>query len=187
MPRVADKHLQDRILVAAQRLWRARGGKGLTLRAVAREAGTTTTTVYKRFPNKEALLHALAERIHQQLIARITSAASLEEGNQRHLNFAENHPEEYKLLFGEAWTSVFAPGRARPLRDWFLSQFAARFGGEPRDYALAHFALFLATHGAASLLTEAEGQARASAREISNKICARMIQNARLFRRKRMR
>jgi len=187
MPRVADEHLHDRILEAAQRLWRTYGDKGLTLRGVARQAGTTTTTVYKRFPSKEALLHALAERVHEQLLARITSAASLEEGNQRHLSFAENHPEEYKLLFGKAWTSVFAPGRARPVRDWFLSQFAAKFGGQPKDYALAHLALFLATHGAASLLTEAEGQALASAREISKEISAKLIKNAKIFRRKRTR
>jgi AcrR family transcriptional regulator len=184
MPRSADQHLQDRILEAAQRLWRARGEKGLTLRGVARQVGTTTTTVYKRFPSKDALLHALAERVHQQLIATITSSASLEEGNQRHLRFAENHPQEYKLLFGEAWTSVFAPGRARPVRDWFTSQFAARFGGQPSDYALAHLALFFATHGAASLLTEAKGQSRASARKISREICVKLIKNAGIFKTK---
>ena len=49
MPRTPDQHLQERILKAAERLWRTRGEKGLTLRGVARHAGTTTTTVYKRF------------------------------------------------------------------------------------------------------------------------------------------
>ena len=39
MPPKADKQLQERILKAAQRLWKTRGEHGLTLRAVAREAG----------------------------------------------------------------------------------------------------------------------------------------------------
>ena len=69
MPRTADQHLQERVLDAAQGLWRIKGEKGLTLRAVARRAGTTTTTVYKRFRNKEAIRLALAERVYRQLAA----------------------------------------------------------------------------------------------------------------------
>jgi len=46
MPPHADQLLEERILKAAQRLWRTRGEHGLTLRAVAREAGSTTPTVY---------------------------------------------------------------------------------------------------------------------------------------------
>jgi TetR/AcrR family transcriptional regulator, cholesterol catabolism regulator len=67
MPPHADQLLQERILKTAQRLWRTRGESGLTLRAVAREAGTTTPTVYKRFRNKQALRKALAERVRLQL------------------------------------------------------------------------------------------------------------------------
>ena len=42
MPPHADQLLEERILKAAQRLWRTRGEHGLTLRAVAREARSTT-------------------------------------------------------------------------------------------------------------------------------------------------
>src|SRR6266852_9130183 len=79
MPPHPDQQLQERILKAAQRLWRTRGEKGLTLRAVARQSGTTTTTVYKRFRNKEALRFALAERVYQELAAETTSAPTLKE------------------------------------------------------------------------------------------------------------
>lgn len=184
MPRIADEHLQNRILEAGQRLWRTRGEKGLTLRGVAQQAGTTTTTVYKRFRNKEQLLHALAERIYQQLIVRITSAASLEEASQRYLSFAENHPEEYKLLYARLWTTLFAPGRARPTEEWTLAQLASRFGGDPQDYVQSHFALFLAVHGAASLLMNARGRALIEARESCSKVCASLIKNAEIFRKK---
>ena len=69
MPPIADKHLEERILKAALRLWRKRGEDGLTLRAVAEEADTTTPTLYKRFRNKEALRLALAYRFREELTA----------------------------------------------------------------------------------------------------------------------
>src|SRR5262245_14145642 len=152
MPRAADENLQERIVKTAQRLWRSRGEKGLTLRAVARAAGTTTTTVYKRFRNKEALRVALAERVYRQLTEETTSAPTLKEVFRRHLRFAETHPREYQLLFGPSWTEIFAPGRPRPLTDWLLAQLAEKFGGKPDDYLPFRFLLFLTTHGGASLL-----------------------------------
>ena len=161
--------------------------KGLTLRGVAEQAGTTTTTVYKRFRNKEQLLHALAERVYQQLIVRITSAASLEEACRRYLSFAENHPEEYKLLYARLWTTVFAPGRSRPTQEWTLAQLASRFGGDPNDYVQSHFALFLVVHGAASLLMNARGRALIETRESASKACATLIANAPIFREKKAR
>jgi len=184
MPRTADQHLQERILKAAQRLWRTHGEKGLTLRAVARQAGTTTTTVYKRFRNRDALRYALAERAYQQLIAKTISAATIEEGNRNFLDFAESHPYEYMLVYGSTWPVVFAPGRSRPIQSWTTQQLSAALGGKPEEYADANFALFLATHGAASLITAApKGQARIAARKSCARILATLINNLKIFRR----
>lgn len=185
MPRKADLRLHDRILKAAQGLWHERGQKGVTLRAVARAAGTTTTTVYKRFRNREALLTALADHAYQRLIADLTSAATLEEVYRRHLRFAEKNPREYQLLFGAMWTDIFGPGRARPVETWILHQLAARFGGQPQDYAYAHAVLFLATHGAASMITYAPNhRASAAVRETSIAVCDILIDHVELFRKK---
>jgi AcrR family transcriptional regulator len=79
MPPISDKHLEERILKAARRLWRTRGERGLTLRAVAHEAGTTTPTLYKRFRNKQALRLALAYRLREELNAELFSSPSLEQ------------------------------------------------------------------------------------------------------------
>src|SRR5215469_8401299 len=122
MPRTPDQHLQERILKAAERLWRTRGEKGLTLRGVAKHAGTTTTTVYKRFRNREALRHAVAKRVQEGLAK--------------------------KVMYGSTWPEIFGKGRPRPIQTWALNKLAQRFGGEPKDYVQANFALFLATHGA---------------------------------------
>src|SRR5438477_9162671 len=121
MPPHVDLQLEEKILKAAQRLWRTRGERGLTLRAVAKQAGTTTPTVYKRFRNKQALLNALAERIRSQLNEHLFAAKSLEEVSRRYLAFAEEHPHEYQLLW-HAWTGVFHPDQPRPGRTWLMIQ-----------------------------------------------------------------
>jgi AcrR family transcriptional regulator len=152
MPPHADRLLEERILKTAQKLWRNRGENGLTLRAVAREAGTTTPTVYKRFRNKEALRKALAERIRSQLHEYLFAAKSLEDVCRRYLVFSEEHPHEYQLLV-HSWSDIFHPDFPRPGRQWVMTQFANRFGGAPQDYSRCFYALFLLAHGAASLLS----------------------------------
>jgi len=152
MPPKVNAQTEGRILKAAERLWRTRGEHGLTLRAVAREAGTTTPTVYKRFRNKQALQVALAEQFKQRINEECLSAPTLEEVYRRYVRFAEQHPNEYKLLWN-SWTEVFHPEGPRPLRAWFLAQLAKRFGGDPEDYGLTFYALLLLSHAAAMLLT----------------------------------
>lgn len=152
MPRLADEHLEARIVQAARKLWQTHGGKSLTLRSVARAAETTTTTVYKRFHNKDALLLALAESVQERITAKTISAATIEDSYRRFLQFADEHPHEYKLLWGPAWAELLGPERPRPIKEWLLDKFAARFGGESRDYVLSYYALFLLVHGTANLL-----------------------------------
>src|ERR1700740_1813641 len=106
MPPHADQLLQERILKTAHKLWRTRGEAGLTRRAVAREAGTSTPTVYKRFRNKEALRRALAERIRLQLNEYLFAASFLEGVCRGYLVFAEEHPHEYRLLW-DSWRDLF--------------------------------------------------------------------------------
>jgi AcrR family transcriptional regulator len=152
MPPHADQHLEERILKSAQRLWRTRGEHGLTLRAVAKEAGTTTPTVYKRFRNKEAILSALAERIRLQLNEQLFTAKSVQDIYRLYLRFAEEHPHEYQLLI-RSWADIFHPDHPAPGRVWFMHQLAQRFGGQPEHYSRAFYAFFLLAHGASSMLS----------------------------------
>ena len=152
MPRIADEHLHGRILEAGNRLWRRRGEKGLTLRAVAQATGTTTTTVYKRFRSKRHLLAALAERVRHNIAVEVTAASTIEESCRRYLSFAENHALEYQLLFGPLWAEIMGPGSPRQIRAWLLKRLAERFGGEPQDFEHIFWSLFFLLHGAAALL-----------------------------------
>lgn len=182
MPRIADHHLQERILKAAHALWKTHGEKSLTLRAVAQKAGTTTTTVYKKFRNREALRLAIAKRVEERLVKIVTSCSSLEEFGRQYLHFAEIRPQEYRLLYGSAWPEIFGKGRPRPIQSWVLNQLAARFGGEPKDYVQANFALFLAAHGAASLITAApRNPANLQARDSCLAIVDVLLKNVGIF------
>jgi len=152
MPPHADLQLEERILNAAQRLWATRGERGLTLRAVAKAASTTTPTVYKRFRNKQALHKALAERVRSQLNESLFASKSIEEVCRRYLKFVEQRPHEYQLLL-HAWSDIFHPELPRPGRAWLMTQFANRFGGDPEDYSLVVYALIMLSHGAATVLS----------------------------------
>jgi AcrR family transcriptional regulator len=188
MPRTADQSLEAKIVQAAHRLWRTHGAKNLTLRSVARAAGTTTTTVYKRFRNKEALLLALAESVQARITATTTSAPTIEACYRRFLQFADEHPHEYQLLWGPAWAELLGPERPRPIKAWLLEQFAARFGGEPPDYVLSYYALFLLVHGTANLLIVTRD--RKMKAEMVNSclaICDALVANIKVLKRPRKR
>jgi AcrR family transcriptional regulator len=181
MPPHADQLLQERILKTAQKLWRTRGESGLTLRAVAREAGTTTPTVYKRFHNKQALRKALAERVRLQLNEYLFAAKSLEDVSRRYLEFADEHPHEYQLLVN-SWSDIFHPDFPRPGRLWLMTQFADRFGGKPEDYSRCFYAMFLLAHGAASLLSlPGDDVAREEVRRNFLEISAALIEQNKIF------
>ena len=49
MPRHPDPDLEERVLRAADGLWKRGGEHALTMRAVARAAGTNTPAVYRRW------------------------------------------------------------------------------------------------------------------------------------------
>jgi AcrR family transcriptional regulator len=182
MPPIADKHLEERILKAALRLWRKRGENGLTLRGVAEEANTTTPTLYKRFRNKEALRLALAYRFREELTADLLSSPTIEQGHRRYLAYVTSHPREYELL-SEYWGHFFSS--PRPVRIWMLTQLATRLGGAPDEYAAVYEGIFLLCHGASTLLTSApDARVLKATQEICVKVCDTLLEKAPLFRAK---
>jgi len=180
MPPIPDKHLEEKILKAAHRLWCTYGEKGLTLRAVAHKAGTTTPTLYKRFRNKAALRVSLAYRIRDELTADLLSSPSIDDFSRRYLAYVEAHPREYELL-SMYWGHFFST--PRPVRSWLLSQLAARLGGDPEDYAGVYDAVFLVCHGASTLLTSAPGpNVFEATKSICLKVCDNLLDNVALLR-----
>ena len=72
-PRIDDDTTRDELLAAAELLIAERGIDAVTVRDVARKAGTTTRAVYVLFGSKEQLLEALARRGFELLMSGIAA------------------------------------------------------------------------------------------------------------------
>jgi AcrR family transcriptional regulator len=160
MPRHPDPDLEDRILKAAEGLWRRGGTQALTMRAVARSAGTNTPALYRRFKNRQDLLRGIILRIVSRLREVFEKGESIEELCEAYLEFALRNANEYQLFMAEARLlnppkvrGVPKPIRqSRPNFDYAEKIAAKQLGGAPEDYSRLTLALWSLMHGTAALL-----------------------------------
>jgi len=154
LPRHPDAELEGHIIDAAYRLWSKGGEKALTMRAVARAAGTTTPTVYERFRDRRAVLYSLRSRAQRNLFAAIKPSRTLADLCRRYFDFAVQHPNEYELVHTD-WALRLARGEAQLSFDLLKGRLAERLGGSPAHHVRLGLALAALVHGAAMvLLTE---------------------------------
>ena len=159
MPRRPDPNLEARILNSAQRLWKKGGEKALTMRAVAKAAGTNTPTVYRRLQSRQGVLQALLRRIQHDVAEAVAPGASPHEACERYLNFALEHPHEYELFFEHAY-QLPRPRSDHdvPLREerrtmaLMEAKLADHLGGVPADHSQLSLALWALCHGTAMIL-----------------------------------
>lgn len=149
MPRQADPNLEARVLHAAQKLWTTGGQKALTMRAVARVAGTNTPAVYRRFKDRRALLRALLQMHQARLAGLIRSCNSLQEVCYCLLDYALRHPREYELI---ASRIVITSHKPRPNFEYVVQKAGEWLGGEGEAYRPLIIALWSLVHGTAMLL-----------------------------------
>ena len=71
MPRKADPKLEKTIITAATRILDKNGIDAVTMREVAKAAGTTTPTLYERFKDRDALLIGVLDRVAYDMLARM--------------------------------------------------------------------------------------------------------------------
>lgn len=162
MPRHPDPELEERILAAADRLFKRGGERALTMRAVARAAGTNTPAVYRRFKNRQALVRGLLLRIAGRIRKYFEQGETVEGMAAAYVDFALNRSNEYHLFYTHAHL-LHPPhkrGQPRPIRESrpnfaFAEQVAAKeFGGHPEDYTQFALALWALLHGTASLIMD---------------------------------
>jgi AcrR family transcriptional regulator len=151
LPRHPDPELEQRILDAACRLWGRGGAKSLTMRAVARAAGTTTPTVYERYRDREDILRALRQQTRQELFEALSLCHSLGQCCERYLEFALERSHAYEVLFdGVAQPpSLHEPW---PSFNLFRERLSQQLGGTPRDHTRLMLALWSLMHGTAMLI-----------------------------------
>ncbi len=164
MPRHPDPELEHRILGAASRLWARGGEKSLTMRAVAKAAGTTTPTVYERYRDRDDILRALRLKTRSELFADLSRTRSLRDAIEAYLKFALENPHAYEVLFDGV-------GRPPSLREPWPSfnlmrqRLAEQLKGNPRQHNRLMLAIWCLMHGTAMLIIRGgfEGGLRAQA------------------------
>ncbi len=94
------------ILGAAERVYERSGRAGLTMRAVAAEAGITPTAIYRHFADRADLDRKLLERARRRLgahlfdgIAGRDALARLWSCGDAYVRFCVESPQLYRLLF----------------------------------------------------------------------------------------
>lgn len=160
MPRHPDPDLEERVLKAADGLWRRGGERALTMRAVARAAGTNTPAVYRRFKNREDLIHGLLLRIVARLRQHFEQGQTMEEMAEIYVEYALRMPNEYKLFYthGVLMSPRKRRGAPRPIREsrpnfaFAETLLVKRLGGTPDDHTQTALALWALLHGTAELL-----------------------------------
>lgn len=168
-PRGEGHLLRARILEATADLLRTvEDGNAISVRAVADQVGKTVPALYQHFTDKSALLNAAAlhalDAMGDAVNAELADVTDLDSRLRRrasgYVEFAQDHPAAYRLLF-----MTPPPGSSRPttletllatsgFNGMIEDLAAARSAGEmidedPREVAIA---LFTAVHGVASLL-----------------------------------
>jgi AcrR family transcriptional regulator len=101
-------NLRSELLAAAERMLRERGLQELSLRELAREVGVSHAAPRRHFPDRQALLDALAESGFERLGAELRSAADqagkdfqprLRATAAAHIRFATADPVLLDLMF----------------------------------------------------------------------------------------
>ncbi len=148
MSRHIDPEVEERILQAARKLWHKGGEKALSMRAVAKAAGTNTPAVYRRFRNREEILRTLVTYYQQEFFKVLQPCRSLQEVGQVYLDFVLDRPREYLLMNSGLIGRV---SKTRPNLDFIVARTSEWLGGAPGEHAPLVLALWALAHGAAML------------------------------------
>ena len=151
MPRQADPQLEQRILDAACRLWARGGEKALTMRAVAKAAGTTTPTLYERYRDRADILRALRIQTRVELFTTLSRTRSITQACQRYLEYALKHPHAYEVLF-DGFAQPPSLHEPWPTFNLLRLRLAQRLGGSPRKHTRLMLSLWSLMHGTAMLM-----------------------------------
>jgi AcrR family transcriptional regulator len=157
--------LRGALIEAAHQILETDGLAALSLRAVARRAGVSAAAPYHHFPDKQALLDAVAERGFDALTAAMTtrmdrvegSAARLDASGIGYVAFAVANPALFGLMFSTVGQNPSA-GRSLDLarqRAYAVLQDAAdasSLGGKAS--AAECLRLWALVHGIAKLVLE---------------------------------
>jgi AcrR family transcriptional regulator len=108
-PQGQGARLRAELIQAADRILARTGDvEGLSLRAIAREVGIATPSIYLHFPDKSSLVRAVLDARFAELGAAVQVGilserepfAQLRAGCLAYCRFGTEHPNAYRVLFG---------------------------------------------------------------------------------------
>jgi AcrR family transcriptional regulator len=101
--------LRDGLIAAGMRMLESRKSEDLGLREVAREVGVSATAVYRHFPDKQALLRAIAARgfammgdLQMEAACGRSGRAAFVAVGEAYVRFALRYPAVFRLMFSSA-------------------------------------------------------------------------------------
>ena len=148
--------LRSALLTAAGSLLEAEGPAALSLREAARRAGVSHAAPYRHFPDREALLAALAaqgfEALGEQL--RATGETGARAIGVAYLRFALAQPQRYRLMFGVALSLSAHADLRRAAEDAYNALARGLPPGDARAARASGAAAWALVHGLASLLID---------------------------------
>lgn len=167
---IAEKryhHGDLRVALVAEglRLLAQRDVESLSLREVARGVGVSATSVYRHFPDKEALLTALAMQGLAELGAAQSAAAAAAGGGdagfaatgRAYVRFALANPALFRLIFA---SPVLAPVKGAPVRESAVGELlhanAAVYAADEGEASVVAVQAWALVHGLAMLMLDGQ-------------------------------
>lgn len=154
----------------------------LSLRQLARDVGVSATAVYRHFPDKQALLAALASKgiemlgeFQQVAGAKAANEEAFAATGRAYVRFALAHPALFRLIFtqsGPIGQTIFGKSQAARLLQNMARQST---GGDPEVTERLMIQAWSVVHGLAMLMLD--GQI-----EQNDELIDRVIDSATLFR-----
>jgi AcrR family transcriptional regulator len=149
---------RTRLIESALKLLREQGLDAVTLRAVGELTGLSRMAPYRHFADKTALLAALAVRVLTDLIEHVSAAVLAQTGHRERLTafyrsyveFAVEHREEYRLVFGSKFFADDHPELDETI-DAVMAALSLDFAGGTSKAEVV--ALMSTAHGLAEIAT----------------------------------
>ena len=147
MPRLPDAELEKRIVSAAIRLLDRGGEAAITLRAVAKEAGTSTPTIYERFSDRDGLMKKLVDQATEDLLEILQPKTTVEAMFRIYLRHSCDYPLRAGLMV-ETFGNRYVARDKMPAFELLQTRIAEELGIKGRkceDLALAIASLAFGT------------------------------------------
>jgi AcrR family transcriptional regulator len=173
--------LRAALIAEGLRLLDARDAEALSLREVARNVGVSATAVYRHFPDKEALMKALAQEGLARLAAAQHAAADAAAVGERgfaatgraYVRFALANPALFRLIFTTPRLSPWSapPGEESEAMAFLRANAAASVGRDEgsREAMVRAVNAWALVHGLAMLMLD--GQIPVDERLVDAVVC----------------